>query len=373
MRHKGQVKFVNPNKTDFFPTLKSRVDQYFTDNNICKNGNATLYFKTFILIGLYLFPYFYLPFFPETSLGTQYLIWIIGGFGLAGVGMSVMHDAIHESYSANKKINKLVGYSLNLLGASIFNWKNQHNIMHHTYTNVSPLDEDINDKVLLKFSPHSKVKSFHKHQWTFAIAFYSLLTIYWMVAKDFIQFNFHIRKGVNNQSRRQNSITLSKMIVLKVFYFGFMLVIPIAFFNVSVIHWFLGYITMLAVSGVILSLIFQLAHTVEGTSHPQPNSKGEIENDWAIHQLQTTVNFSRNNPFINWYVGGLNFQVEHHLFPRISHVHYKAISPIVKATAEEYGIDYLENETFAGAVGSHVRLLKKLGIKEPVYHLAMES
>jgi linoleoyl-CoA desaturase len=69
----------------------------------------------------------------------------------------------------------------------------------------------------------------------------------------------------------------------------------------------------------------------------------------------------------------LNFQVEHHLFPRISHVHYKAISPIVKATAEEYGIDYLENETFFGAVGSHVRLLKKLGIKEPVYHLAMES
>lgn len=373
MRHKGQIKFVNPNKTDFFPTLKSRVDQYFKSENISKNGNFTLYFKTFVLLSTYFLAYFVILINPEIPLWAQYALWFTSGVGLAGVGMSVMHDAIHESYSDNKTVNRIVGYSLNLLGGSIFNWKNQHNIMHHTYTNITPLDEDINDKLLLKFSPHTAKKSFHKYQWTFAVAFYAVLTLYWVLAKDFIQFEFHIRKGVNNQTRKQNAITLFKMVLVKIAYFAFFLFIPIYFFNVSALHWTLGWILMLAVSGIILSLVFQLAHTVEGTTHPLPNTKGEIENDWAIHQFETTVNFSRNNPFLNWYVGGLNFQVEHHVFPRISHVHYKAISPIVKATCEEYGVPYLENKTFFGAVGSHIRLLKKLGAKDPVYHLAMES
>ena len=118
---------------------------------------------------------------------------------------------------------------------------------------------------------------------------------------------------------------------------------------------------MQAIAGFILALIFQLAHTVEGTSHPLPNELGVIENDWAMHQLQTTANFSRKNRFLSWYVGGLNFQVEHHLFPYISHVHYPEISEIVRTTAEEYGVPYLENKTFIGAVKSHFRFLYQLG------------
>jgi linoleoyl-CoA desaturase len=114
-------------------------------------------------------------------------------------------------------------------------------------------------------------------------------------------------------------------------------------------------------AGIILSLVFQLAHTVEETTHPMPNAEGIIENDWAIHQLNTTVNFSRKNKVLSWYVGGLNFQVEHHLFPKVCHVHYPEIAPIVKQTAEEFGIPYLEQEHFSNALKSHFAALKRFG------------
>jgi len=120
---------------------------------------------------------------------------------------------------------------------------------------------------------------------------------------------------------------------------------------------------MHAIAGFILALVFQLAHTVEGTSHPLPNEVGVIENDWAMHQLITTANFSRRNKLVSWYVGGLNFQVEHHLFPYISHVHYPELAEIVKSTAEEFGVPYLENRTFSGAVASHFAFLYQLGQK----------
>jgi linoleoyl-CoA desaturase len=124
---------------------------------------------------------------------------------------------------------------------------------------------------------------------------------------------------------------------------------------------FAGFITMHFIAGVILTVVFQLAHTVEGTTHPVPDETGTIENNWAVHQMNTTVNFSRQSRLISWYVGGLNFQVEHHLFPTICHVHYPEISEIVKTTAEEFGIPYLENRTFMDAVNSHIETLRRFG------------
>jgi linoleoyl-CoA desaturase len=113
--------------------------------------------------------------------------------------------------------------------------------------------------------------------------------------------------------------------------------------------------------GLILSFVFQLAHTVEGTDHPLPDETGTINNEWAIHQMTTTVNFSRKNRLISWYVGGLNFQVEHHLFPRICHIHYPKIADIVKTTATEYKVPYMENNSFFSAIKSHFATLKRLG------------
>jgi len=358
---KGSVKFVSPSETkDFFEVLKKRVDNYFITNKISKHANATMVTKTIILIAGYVIPFICLialhPTFP-----IQLVLWSIMGICVAGVGMSVMHDANHGSYSPNKTVNYLIGHSLNLLGGSVFNWKLQHNILHHTYTNIVGLDDDIQDRLVLKFSPHSNVKFFHKLQHLYAFAFYGLLTLYWTVAKDFFQFYQFTRDGVNPNSKKENWITFAQIFAVKIVYFFVVFFVPIYFFDFTFLQIASGYVLMHFFSGIILTTVFQLAHTVDGTSHPLPDSTGNIPNNWAIHQLNTTVNFSRKSKWISWYVGGLNFQVEHHLFPRICHVHYPAIAPIVKETAEEYGIPYLENETFSKALKAHFDALYRFG------------
>lgn len=366
---KAQVKFVDQNKSEFYSVLKSRVDQYFIKNNISKHANATMVIKTIILLLSYILPFIYILFF-QPNFEISLLLWSFMGIAVAGIGMSVMHDANHGAYSANKNVNYWLGNTLNLLGGSVFNWKLQHNVLHHTYTNITHLDDDISDRLVLKFSPHTKQKSFHQFQWIYAFFFYGLLTFYWAVAKDFIQFYQFSKNGVNNNKRKESFIILSKIIGIKIFYFSFMFLIPIYFFNMSFSRVFAGFALMHFFSGLILTTVFQLAHTVENTTHPLPNKDGVISNDWAIHQLNTTADFAPNNKLLSWYIGGLNFQVEHHLFHKISHVHYPKIAKIVKQTANEYGIPHLENKTLLSAIKSHITYLKQLG-KLPNLHEAI--
>ncbi|WP_276497429.1 fatty acid desaturase family protein [Pontibacter litorisediminis] len=360
MKLKGKVKFVSKDKNLFFATLRKRVDAYFTENNLTKTANAAMVIKSVVLLLGYVLPFIALLAF-QPAFPLSLLLWFVMGLGVAGIGMSVMHDANHGAFSSNKRINFLMGHTLNLVGGSAFNWKLQHNILHHTYTNVVEMDEDIQDRLVLRFSPHTKVKFFHQLQWVYAFVFYGLLTLYWVVAKDFVQYSLFIKNGVNANSAAENKVMLTKIVVMKVLYFFAVLGVPALFFGIPFLEVILGFLLMHFVAGIILTVVFQLAHTVEGTSHPRPDEHGNIENDWAIHQLNTTVNFSRHNKLLSWYVGGLNFQIEHHLFPRVCHVHYPAIANIVKETAAEYDIPYLENETFGQAVRSHITTLHRFG------------
>jgi linoleoyl-CoA desaturase len=360
MKLKGKVKFVNKDKSLFFPTLRKRVDAYFSENNLPKSGNSGILIKSIVLLLLYVVP-FALLLALTPGVVVSLALWFFMGIGVAGVAMSVMHDANHGAFSKSKTLNYLMAHSVNLLGASAFNWKLQHNILHHTYTNVVEMDEDIDDMVFMRFSPHTKVRFYHKIQWAYAFFFYGLLTLYWVIVKDFVQFFQYIRSGVNANSKTDNRVAFSKILAFKVLYFFSILVAPTLIFDIPFWEVALGFLLMHFVAGIILSTVFQLAHTVEGTSHPLPSESGVIENDWAIHQLNTTANFSRRSKLLSWYVGGLNFQIEHHLFPRISHVHYPAIAEIVKQTADEFNLTYLESKTFFHAVRSHLNTLHRFG------------
>ncbi|MFD2247078.1 fatty acid desaturase family protein [Pontibacter ruber] len=360
MKLKGQVKFVNKDKSLFFPTLRKRVDAYFIENNLPKTANTAMVVKSVVLLMGYVLPFVALLVF-QPAFPLSLLLWLVMGMGVAGIGMSVMHDANHGAFSSSKRVNSMMGHTLNLVGGSAFNWKLQHNILHHTYTNVVEMDEDIQDRLVLRFSPHTKVKFFHQLQWVYAFVFYGLLTLYWVVAKDFVQYKLFIRNGVNANTPAENRAMLLKIITMKVLYFFVVLAVPTLFFAIPFLEVLLGFLLMHFVAGIILTVVFQLAHTVEGTSHPRPDENGTIENDWAIHQMNTTVNFSRNNKLLSWYVGGLNFQIEHHLFPRVCHVHYPGIAGIVKETAAEFNIPYLENKTFMQAVRSHIATLHRFG------------
>lgn len=357
-----QVRFIDKDKdkSQFFSTLRKRVDAYFKDNNISKHYNSSMVLKTIILLSAYIIPFACLLIF-KPSVGISMLIWTIMGFALAGIGMSIMHDANHGAYSSSHKTNQWLGYTLNLLGGSVFNWKLQHNLLHHTYTNIIDLDDDIADKLILRFSPHTKVKWYHKLQFVYAFLFYGILTLYWALLKDFVQFGKYTKDGVNKNTPAQNRAVMLKIVLSKLFYFFFIIAVPVLFFKIPLSQVILGFLLMHFIGGLVLTVIFQLAHTVEGTTHPLPSDDGTIENNWAVHQMNTTVNFARHSKFLSWYLGGLNFQVEHHLFPTICHVHYPEVAEIVKATAEEYGVPYLENKTFGQALTSHMRMLQQFG------------
>lgn len=318
--------------------------------------------KTVVLLSAYIGPLIALIFL-EMSFAQALLAWSLMGVAAAGIGMSVMHDACHGAYSPNPLVNRVIGTAaINLIGGMVFNWKLQHNKLHHTFTNIVGHDDDIAEKGLFRFSPHNRAGFFHQFQWIYAFLIYGITTIYWSTVKDFLQFFKYTREGVNTASAAENRLVVFKMIFLKLAYFGLFLGLPWLVGGLPFLQVLGGFLAMHFVCGVILTVVFQLAHTVEGTSHPLPVAEtGIIENDWAIHQMNTTVNFARKNRWLSWYVGGLNFQVEHHLFTNICHVHYPKIAPIVKQTAEEFGIPYLENRTFGQALASHIAALKRFG------------
>jgi linoleoyl-CoA desaturase len=359
MQKSKKVKFVSTDNNKFFITLKKRIDNYFKENNISRYGNRKMVVKSIVILSIYIVPFILLLAF-QPSLPISLLLWAIMGFGVAGIGMSIMHDAVHGAYSSNSTVNNIMGRSLNMLGNSVSNWKLQHNILHHTYTNITNHDEDIEDKLVFRFTPHKLPKGLHKLQFIYAFFFYGVLTLYWVVAKDFVQFFKHGKKGLNKNFGNRYKFVF-RLIGDKLLYFFILLIVPVYFFEIPFLQVLSGFFLMHFISGLILTTIFQLAHTVEGTTYPMPDSDGNIYNDWAIHQLNTTVNFARDNKLVSWYIGGLNFQVEHHLFPNICHVHYPEISKIVKKTAEEHGVPYLENDTLLDAFKSHLRALKKFG------------
>lgn len=356
------IRFVDKDKDKalFFLTLRKRVDSYFKENNISKHYNSTMVIKTIVLLAAYVGPFVYLLL-VNPSFKIALILWSVMGLGLSGVGMSIMHDANHGAYSKSHKVNYWLGSTLNMLGGSVFNWKLQHNVMHHTYTNIVDYDDDIADKLILKFNPHTQVKWYHKLQFIYAFLFYGILTLYWALLKDFIQFHKYTKQGVNTSSKEQNRIIFLKIVLSKIGYFAVFFALPVFVFHIPFMQIVWGYLLMQFISGIILTVVFQLAHTVEGTSHPLPKTDYTIENNWAVHQLNTTVNFSRKNKLLSWYVGGLNFQVEHHLFPNICHVHYPAVSEIVKSTCDEFGIPYLENPTFISALKSHIKAVISFG------------
>ena len=362
MEQKKRVKFVNKEKTQFLKTLKQRVDQYFTDNNIHKHANATMVFKTIFMVCLYCLPIitlyvYHLPWYGVLT------CFALSGFGIAGAGMGVMHDANHGAYSTNKFVNTMLGGTLNILGGFDVNWRFQHNILHHTYTNITHIDEDIDQRLKMRWSPYFKYHPVQRFQHIYAFVAYCLATWSWTFIKDYKQFYTYTQNGVNKGSKAEIAWDLTKLIFFKVFYYIYILILPIYYLGYSGGLIIGGFMFMHAIGGFVLSTVFQLAHVVEGAEFPMPNEKGEIENEWAIHQLLTTADFGHSNKLLTWYAGGLTHQIEHHIFPDICHVHYPAIAPIVKQTAEEFGIPYNYNEGYFSALKSHIKMLRKFGLQ----------
>jgi linoleoyl-CoA desaturase len=355
------IQFIAQNKkeVEFSETLKIRVNDYFKSKNISQKGNFWMFLKAFILLATYIVSFLIVILFPLGP-GLGILMAILMGIGEAGIGMSVMHDAAHGAFSKKKIVNSFFASTMFILGSNVLNWKIQHNLLHHTYTNIYGYDQDISTKAAIRLCDHAPLKKYHRFQFIYAFLLYGLMTISKLFSDltQLLEFN---RSGITKAQKRNERKEIIVLILSKIVYFATLLVFPMLFSSFSWWQVIIGFLLMHLTAGIIMSVIFQMAHVVEGAEQPLPDENGIIHHDWLVHQLRTTADFAPNNVILNWYVGGLNFQVEHHLFSNICHIHYRKIAPIVRQTAEEFGLEYNVKPTFMKALKSHVNRLKELG------------
>lgn len=357
----NKIKFPIKDKAEFILELRAKVADYFKVNNISKYGNLNIRLKSVFVLLVYLVPFFLMITGIIGSFAGVFVCWIFIGIGKAGVGMGIMHDANHRTWSENQTVNKWMGKTMYMVGGFPYNWLHQHNTMHHGYTNIEGLDEDINPGPYIRISPHKPLLKIHKFQHIYAWFLYGLMTLMWVTTKDFMQLNRYKKEAVPLSTTKSYNQLLLILILSKILYYGVFIVLPIIFLPFAWYWIVIFFLTMHFTSGLILTTIFQTAHVVTTSEYPLPDKDGNMENNWAIHQLLTTSDFAPKNKILSWFIGGLNYQVEHHLFPNISHVHYPKISIIVKEVALKYGLPYYVQPGFVAAIGEHARMLKKLG------------
>ncbi len=355
------VKFNVEDRPEFFKELKKRVNLYFKENKISRHANASMVIKTIFMITLYFVPWVLMLTGVVTSTWGLIGMWALMGLGMSGIGLSIMHDANHGSYSKNKTVNWALGYLVNFAGAYHSMWKIQHNVLHHSFTNVDGHDEDIAKDGIMRFSPTQERKPFFKYQIFYAPFLYGIMTLYWFLAKDYQQvLRYHKKDLLKTQGLTKRS-ALAEVIFNKGWYLAGFLILPIVLISAPWWQVLLGFLLMHFICGLILALIFQPAHVINETSFYVPDENNSVENNWAIHQLYTTSNFANGSRWFSWLIGGLNFQIEHHLFPNICHVHYRDLSKIVKSPAEEFDVPYYQHGSFYNALKSHFSLLHSLG------------
>jgi linoleoyl-CoA desaturase len=340
---------------DFHADLKRAVARHFEESGRSPRGDARMWTKTAVILawaaGSYL-----LLLLGEVAPWQRVLLAASLGFALAGIGFDVMHDANHGSYAHRPWANRVLGFALDVIGGSSYMWRHKHNVLHHTFTNVSGLDVDLGGSVLLRFSPDQPRRPIMRYQHLYVWALYAVYPLGWWFIDDFRRLA--TRRIGDNAIPRPRARDVAALLLGKAVFLGWAVILP------AIVHrsWLVLPFAAVTVAtlGLTLAITFQLAHCVrEADKHDgrAPPPAG----DWATHQVTTTVDFARGNTLLCWYLGGLNFQVEHHLFPKVCHVHYPALSRIVEATCAAHGVRYTAQPTLGAALAANVRWLRDLG------------
>lgn len=355
-----RLKFSGDNS--FHRELRRRVDEEFKRTGTRRRDSAQMYLKTAIILVIFALSYIALVFFAAT--GWQALpISILLGMAMAAIGFNVMHDGGHQAYSDRRWINRLMAMTLDVVGGSSYIWQWKHARFHHTWVNIAGHDSDIDLGVLGRLSPEQPWRPWHRWQHLYLWMLYGVTAIRWHVYGDFRD----MITGTIGERRfeRPRGWDLAGFVIGKLVFFTLAFALPLVFHSIGAVLLF--YTMTSAVAGVLLALVFQMAHVVEEADFPLPNAASrQMDAPWAIHQLETTVDFARDNRLLSWLIGGLNFQIEHHLFPRVSHVHYPAVALVVEAACVEYGVTYRTHRSFAAGIASHYRWLRRLALPAAV-------
>lgn len=351
--------FQNEKDTLFGETVRKRVWEYLSEKKINPFATNAMILKTTVLFFSYLAVYSILIWNPFESIVLLFVSYAILGLLLGAIGMNIMHDKVHGAYVKSPAWNALLEVPILCIGLESKIWHIEHNVLHHNYTNIESIDQDIHHRFIFRFSNNQSKRWFHRYQFIYAPFIYGLLLFEWLTAKDFIKVVQYRKRGLIDTDRKA-LLLFFQIFVKKIFFHGMFLIVPLIFVDFPAWIILLGYSGMLAVGGLFMTMVFQLAHIVPSVKFIASEDVN-IKENWYIHQLQTTSNFAPKNSVLTHVIGGLNYQIEHHLFPTICHAHYPEIAPIVERTCLEFELPYYQLPSLGAAVSAHFSLLKNLG------------
>lgn len=348
-----------PRLESFHHELRRRVRETLGAGPARETGGARILRKAVLLLAAYFALYLHLVF-GSAPAAIALVECALFGLVTAAIGFNVMHDGGHGSFSPDSQVNAIAGLSLNLLGGNIDLWRAKHNQIHHTYTNVDEWDDDIDLRPWMRLTRTQERRAWHRWQHLYCWFLYAFLYFFWVTIFD-AQKQLRRRIGPVPLPRASARQTVSFW-SWKALNLLLLVALPVALHGFDA--WLAGFAVYGAVTGLLISVVFQLAHAVEGAEFAAPGAEGRrrlAETDWSSHQVRTTANFATGNPLVTWYCGGLNFQIEHHLLPRVSHVHYPRLRPMVSEVCRDHGLPYLEFKTVGAALRAHYRHLREMG------------
>lgn len=346
-------------RDEFRSVLRKRVDEYFARSGKSKHADWRMVLKIIFYLGGYFSVYAFVL--SAERPGVQYFAaMLLAGLFMAGIGFNVAHDAAHGGLSSKKWVNHALAHSFTLIGAHLYTWRILHNVIHHTWTNVSGSDGDLETVSALRFyDTDAPRKSYHRFQHIYCFPLYTLTMLVWVFKKDYQHMNRKVHCGYAKPTPPKSEWVL--LYLSKFGHYSAFLVLPPLVAGYGIGKTILGFLVMHLICGFALACVFALGHFVDGVIVVEKGPDGNVAQSWGEHQLRTSANFATDSTLFYWTLGGLNTQIEHHLFPKICHVHYRALAPIVAQTAREFGLPYHSYPTMSSALAAHRRYMKNFG------------
>ena len=344
----------------FQNALRRRVDDHFRSTARPRRGNWQIYLKAATLLSCFFASYLALVFLAR-SLWQGLITAFLLALSMTGIGFNIMHDGGHHGFSEHGWVNRLAAMTLDLIGASSYVWHWKHAMYHHNYVNIAGYDPDIDLGISARFTPHQKRLWFHRWQHLYLWVLYAFLVAKFHFFSDFHHVVFgRIHTHTMPRPKGSNLVTFMGG---KALFFILAFVLPLSYHPVPVVVFY--YAIVVLIMGIPLSVVFQLPHCTGLSDFPLPDKAShQMKNPWAVHQAHVTHDYDRHSRIRTWFFGGLNFHLEHHLFPSICHVNYPGMSKVVEVACREFGVKYAEHRTFWTGLAAHYRWLREMGRQE---------
>ena len=338
-----ESKFEN-NNNPFFEELNYNISNFLKTNNYNFNSfHPLIAIETALSVCGYLFSIY------KINQTGDYWYAALNAFFTIRFGF-LMHSGNHASSSPYPIVNRIISYCMDLGGASSLIWRHEHQLSHHLYTNIIGKDNDCDiGNPIIRLHPHIKHRWWHRYQLPILFLGMTFGLYKWIFAEFYTLYS---RKIGSVNMKYPTKIDFIINIIFKIFFLVSFIFLPTYYFG------FKQAMILLFIRQSITSLVIENIFIV---NHIQPSLHSHnSEIHWSINQIKTSCNWSSNSRFFNWFTGGLNNQIEHHLFPTMNPYLYTRISPIVKNTCKKHHIPYNDFPTFWDAWISMIKFIHRL-------------